>query len=64
MSAHLSALHLFPLKSGAPLPVDCAIVEPRGLRHDRRWMAVDEGGRFITGLHVRTVPSRLDEASF
>jgi len=49
MSAHLSALHLFPLKSGAPLPVDCAIVEPRGLRHDRRWMAVDEGGRFITG---------------
>lgn len=49
MTAHLSALHLFPLKSGAPLPVDSALVEPRGLRHDRRWMAVDDGGRFITG---------------
>ncbi len=49
MPAHLSALHLFPLKSGAPLAVDSALVEPRGLRHDRRWMVVDDGARFITG---------------
>ncbi|MEP6483920.1 MAG: MOSC domain-containing protein [Rudaea sp.] len=44
----LDAIHIFPLKSCAPLPLDVANVHPRGLAHDRRWLAVDENNRFIT----------------
>ena len=59
---HLSGLYLYPMKSCAPLPVDAARIEPRGLEHDRRWMVVDADGRFITGREmprltlVRAVP--------
>jgi len=66
MSFHLSALHLFPIKSCAPLSLSHADVEPRGLAHDRRWMVVDENAKFITGREVagltllRAVP--LDDA--
>ena len=52
MSFHLSALHLFPIKSCAPLILEHANVEPRGLTHDRRWMVVDEHAKFITGREV------------
>jgi uncharacterized protein len=45
----LASIHLHPLKSCAPLPVATAEVRPRGLRHDRRWLAVDAAGRFLTG---------------
>lgn len=45
----LTDLYLYPLKSCAPLPVDAAAVEPRGLAGDRRWMIVDAQSRFITG---------------
>jgi uncharacterized protein len=45
----LSAIHIYPLKSCAPLALDAAEVEPRGLSHDRRWMVVDAGGEFLTG---------------
>jgi uncharacterized protein len=45
----LSALHIYPLKSCAPRTLDSAVVEPRGLAHDRRWMVVDAGGKFLTG---------------
>jgi len=41
-------LYIYPLKSCAPLARDSAQVEARGLSHDRRWMAVDEHGRFLT----------------
>lgn len=63
MTATLSALHLFPLKSCAPLVVAEAVVTPRGLLHDRRWMAVDSAGRFLTGRKhprltlIRATPS-------
>ena len=49
MTPVLSALHIFPLKSCAPLPLEIAVVEPRGLRHDRRWIATDSAGKFLTG---------------
>ncbi|MBA8889831.1 hypothetical protein FHW12_004078 [Dokdonella fugitiva] len=52
MDATLSALHLFPLKSGAPLRVDSASVEARGLAGDRRWMVVDANGVFVTGRQL------------
>ena len=45
----LSALHIFPVKSCAPLPLASATVEPRGLRDDRRWIVTDETGKFLTG---------------
>lgn len=48
----LSGLYLYPIKSTAPLPVQDAQVEPRGLRHDRRWMVVNAEGRFLTGRQL------------
>ncbi|HET8941115.1 MAG TPA: MOSC N-terminal beta barrel domain-containing protein, partial [Rudaea sp.] len=46
--ATLSGIHIYPLKSAAPLPRDSASVERRGLAHDRRWMVVDTNGSFLT----------------
>jgi uncharacterized protein YcbX len=48
----LGGLYRYPVKSCAPLPTDAAVVEPRGLVHDRRWMVVDPTGRFITGREL------------
>lgn len=53
---HLAAIHVYPIKSCAPLSPAAAEVETRGLADDRRWMLVDDSGRFITGRQVpRTV---------
>ena len=49
MPTRLAAIHVYPIKSCAPLASTQAQVEPRGLAGDRRWMIVDAGGRFITG---------------
>jgi uncharacterized protein YcbX len=49
MAIQLSAIHIFPLKSCAPLVLDAAEVEARGLACDRRWMVVDANGKFVTG---------------
>lgn len=49
MSAQLSAIHLFPIKSCAPLALECARVEARGLAGDRRWMVIDANDKFVTG---------------
>jgi len=48
----LSSLHLYPIKSSAALDVETAVVEPRGLRNDRRWMVADDGNRFLTGRQL------------
>jgi uncharacterized protein YcbX len=44
----LRALYLYPIKSCAGVSVTSAEVLRRGLRPDRRWMIVDEQGRFLT----------------
>ena len=44
----VSSLHIYPVKSMRGLDVRYAEVKQRGLRGDRRWMLVDEHGRFIT----------------
>jgi uncharacterized protein len=44
----LSALHVYPIKSCGGAAVEEWEVDERGLRHDRRWMLVDETGGFIT----------------
>jgi len=48
----LSDLYLYPIKSCAPLAMQTAVVERRGLRHDRRWMVVDAEDRFLTGRQL------------
>ncbi len=42
------SLHVYPVKSLRGIDVPRAAVGDRGLEHDRRFMLVDEGGRFLT----------------
>jgi uncharacterized protein YcbX len=42
------ALHIYPVKSCRGLALEEAVLEKRGLRHDRRWMVVDEERQFLT----------------
>ncbi|MEO8669921.1 MAG: MOSC N-terminal beta barrel domain-containing protein [Tahibacter sp.] len=52
MQPTLSRLHIFPIKSCAPLTPDMAPVEKRGLQFDRRWLIVDADGQFLTGRQL------------
>jgi uncharacterized protein YcbX len=52
MAPILSTIHIFPIKSCAPLTLGEASVEPRGLAGDRRWMVIDASGKFITGRQL------------
>ena len=45
---YLSQLHVYPIKSAGGIPLEASDVDGRGLRHDRRWMLVDEAGSFIS----------------
>ena len=56
MQPTLVHINIFPVKSCAPLMVDHAVVESRGLRGDRRWMIVDAEGTFVS---ARTQPRLL-----
>lgn len=62
MTASLASIHIYPLKSCAPLPLGEAQVQARGLEHDRRWMIVDGDDRFLTGRQqprltlIRAIP--------
>lgn len=44
----LAGLHVYPLKSAGGIAVDQVAVDPVGLEWDRRWMLVDEAGRFMS----------------
>lgn len=48
MSIEVSGLRVYPVKSLRPLVPESAEVEIRGLKHDRRWMIIDENNRFRT----------------
>lgn len=66
MTPTLSAIHVFPIKSGAAWIRDEAEVEPRGLAGDRRWMVADANGRFLTARqHPRLtlIRARADGAA-
>ena len=41
-------LRIHPVKSLAPIPLQQSLVEPWGLRHDRRWMLVDARGELVS----------------
>ena len=44
----LSGLYVYPIKSCAGVAVSEWEADERGFRYDRRWMLVDETGRFMT----------------
>lgn len=44
----LAGIRIYPLKSGGGIELTEAELTPTGLRHDRRWMLVDEQGRFLS----------------
>jgi uncharacterized protein len=44
----LSGLYVYPIKSCAGIPLESADLCATGLRHDRRWMLVDERGEFMS----------------
>ncbi|MEO8307493.1 MAG: MOSC N-terminal beta barrel domain-containing protein [Pseudomonadota bacterium] len=48
MSAVISGLFVYPVKSAAGIPCETARLDDCGLRHDREWMIVDASGRGIT----------------
>jgi uncharacterized protein len=45
---YLSSLHVYPIKSCGGVAVEEWDVDGHGLRHDRRWMLVDEANQFIS----------------
>ena len=48
----LRSIHIYPLKSCAPLAREAASVTARGLEHDRRWMVIDDANRCLTGREL------------
>ena len=44
----LSEIWIYPVKSLGGIRVTEAYVEDKGLQYDRRWMVVDENGKFLT----------------
>ncbi|MBK8173278.1 MAG: MOSC domain-containing protein [Sandaracinaceae bacterium] len=45
---HVSALHVYPVKSAAGLALDRAELDDRGILHDRAFMFVNAKGEFLT----------------
>lgn len=48
MSANIKSLHIYPIKSLGGITLSSTKVERRGFQFDRRWMLIDENGRFIS----------------
>ncbi|MDN3547916.1 MOSC domain-containing protein [Mucilaginibacter aquaedulcis] len=44
----VSSLYIYPIKSLGGIALNNAVVTDRGLKHDRRWMLVDEQNNFLT----------------
>lgn len=61
----VESIHVYPVKSTAPVDVASAAVELAGLRGDRRWAVVDaQGARLDVAVHDRlfTVTATPDES--
>lgn len=50
--AVVSALLVYPLKSARGVPMDVLELDDRGPRMDRRWMAVDDQGKFLSQRRI------------
>jgi uncharacterized protein len=46
--ATITALNVYPVKSCRGIPLDKATLEMSGVESDRRWLVVNESGRFMT----------------
>ncbi len=44
----IRALYVYPVKSCGGIALDDALLEAQGLQWDRRWMVVNESGRFVS----------------
>jgi len=59
----VAAIWRYPVKSLGGQQVARAMIEPRGIEHDRRWMMTTPGGRFLTRrelpamAHVHAAPA-------
>jgi uncharacterized protein len=52
MNATVASLFVYPVKSCRGVELAVARMTERGIAHDREWLIVDEGGRFITQREV------------
>lgn len=57
----VSGLHIYPVKAMRGIDLTKASAEPRGLAGDRRWMLVDQDGRFITQREVPALATIVTE---
>ncbi|WP_020527826.1 MOSC domain-containing protein [Flexithrix dorotheae] len=48
MDIQLTEINIYPVKSLAGISIKESILEDTGLQYDRRWMLVDENGRFLS----------------
>ena len=48
MTIEIAGLTIYPVKSMKGIALERSTLTPQGLLHDRRWMVVTAGGRFIT----------------
>lgn len=48
----ITRLYIYPVKSMRGIAVDSALATVMGLLHDRRWMVVNEEGRFLTQREI------------
>ena len=55
MSITVASLHIYPIKSIGGFSVTQATLTDRGFEHDRRWMLVDERGRFLSQRELPTM---------
>lgn len=55
MAITLASIHVYPVKSLGGFAVEEAQLTDRGLEHDRRWMLVDENGKFQTQRELATM---------
>ena len=44
----LASIHIYPMKAARAVDLAKSLVEPWGLAGDRRWLLVDEDGRFVS----------------
>ena len=52
LSATVASLFVYPVKSCRGIALSAAVLTDRGIAHDREWLIVDEGGRFVTQREV------------
>jgi uncharacterized protein YcbX len=52
MNATIASLFVYPVKSCRGIALSTACLTERGIAHDREWLIIDEGGRFITQRDV------------